>query len=483
MPRFPLVLLPPCFLFACAAPSRLQVAPAERPNIVIVLADDLGIGDPRCYNPASGIATPSMDSLATDGMRLTDMHSPSAVCTPTRYGLLTGRYAWRSSLQSGVLWGRSPALIEPDRDTLASLLGRAGYKTACVGKWHLGFGSADSVDYDEALSPGPLDLGFDRFFGIPASLDIPPYLFIEGDRPVEPLSLSIEASSMARHGGGGFWREGEIAPGFHHDEVLDRILFESQDFLQTHVGQTPDQPFFLYVPLPAPHTPWLPNESFQGSTTAGTYGDFVAQVDDRIGRLLATLDDLDLADNTLVIVTSDNGSHWGLDDIEEYGHRANNMWRGQKADIHEGGHRIPFIARWPDHIPAGSSRSELLTLTDLFATISSLVDVEPRQGAGEDSVDALGVFLDLELEAPPRDHAVHHSLNGHFALRMGRWKLIERQGSGGFTRVRVAEDEPPGQLYDLQADPSESTNLWLEHPEIVERLQAKLTELRAPTGH
>ncbi|MFT6362156.1 MAG: arylsulfatase A-like enzyme [Planctomycetota bacterium] len=448
------------------------------PNIVLVLADDLGIGDPRCYNPASGIATPAMDRLAREGMRLTDMHTPSAVCTPTRYGLLTGRYAWRSSLKSGVLWGNSPALIEPERQTVASLLRDAGYETACIGKWHLGFGDQDPVDYDARLDPGPLDLGFDRFFGIPASLDIPPYLFIEGDRSVQPLTTNIEGSSMARSGGGGFWREGEIAEGFRHEEVLDRILSESQIFLGEQAAMEDPTPFFLYVPLTAPHTPWLPTPKFRGTSEAGTYGDFVAQVDDALGQLLDTLDELDLADNTLVIFTSDNGSHWTLDDIDEFGHRANDTWRGQKADIHEGGHRVPFLVRWPGQVPAGSARPDLLVLTDLFATFASITNQTPAAGAGEDSYDALPVLRDLAIDEPVRDHAVHHSLNGVFALREGRWKLIEGKGSGGFTGVPTTEDDPPGQLYDLRLDPGEATNLYGEEPAVVARLQARLDTVR-----
>ncbi|MFT6041712.1 MAG: arylsulfatase A, partial [Gammaproteobacteria bacterium] len=448
------------------------------PNIVLVLADDLGIGDPRCYNPASGIATPAMDRLAREGMRLTDMHTPSAVCTPTRYGLLTGRYAWRSSLKFGVLWGNSPALIEPERQTVASLLGNAGYQTACIGKWHLGFGDQDPVDYGARLDPGPLDLGFDRFFGIPASLDIPPYLFIEGDRSVQPLTTNIEGSTMARSGGGGFWREGEIAEGFRHEEVLDRILSESQIFLGEQAATEGPAPFFLYVPLTAPHTPWLPTPKFRGTSEAGTYGDFVAQVDDILGRLLDTLDELDLADNTLVIFTSDNGSHWTLDDIDEFGHRANDTWRGQKADIHEGGHRVPFLVRWPGQVPAGSARPDLLVLTDLFATFASITNQTPAAGAGEDSYDALPVLRDLAIDEPVRDHAVHHSLNGVFALREGRWKLIEGKGSGGFTGVPTTEDDPPGQLYDLRLDPGEATNLYGEEPAVVARLQARLDTVR-----
>ncbi|MCP4861134.1 MAG: sulfatase-like hydrolase/transferase [Planctomycetes bacterium] len=471
----------PCFgslLLLSLIGCTQEVAPAKAPNILLVLADDLGYGDPGCYNSASHIATPAIDRLAAEGMRLTDMHTPSAVCTPTRYGLLTGRYAWRSSLKSGVLGGNSPALIEPERDTIASMLGRAGYRTACVGKWHLGFGAVDPVDYSAPLRPGPLDIGFDRFFGIPASLDIPPYLYIEGDQSVQPLSTEIAGSQLARHGGGGFWRKGEISEDFVHEEVLDRILTESQDFLRAHVAAEDIAPFFLYVPLTAPHTPWLPKEGFRGSTQAGVYGDFVAQVDDTFGQLLATLEELELDEDTLVIFTSDNGAHWKKSDIERYAHLANGEWRGQKADIHEGGHRVPFVVRWPGKIPQGSTRSELFVLTDMYATLAKVSGATPQVNGGEDSVNALPVLLNEQLDAPPRDTAVHHSLNGLFAIRHGNWKYIEGVGSGGFTQIKSPGGGPGGQLYDLAKDPGEKNNLWASEPERVADLQARLNALR-----
>ena len=473
--KLALLFLLPLVLVGCGSADRTP----QPPNILLVLADDLGYGDPGCYNSNSHIATPAIDRLAAQGMRFTDMHTPSAVCTPTRYGLLTGRYAWRSSLKSGVLWGNSPALIEPERDTIASLLGRAGYRTACVGKWHLGFGTEDPVDYAAPLSPGPLDLGFDRFFGIPASLDIPPYLYIEGDRAVQPLTAEIAKSELARNGGAGFWRKGEIAEDFAHEEVLDRILTESQSFLRDHVAADDDAPFFLYVPLTAPHTPWLPKQEFRGSSQAGTYGDFVAQVDSTVGQLLATLDDLDLSKDTLVIFTSDNGAHWKSSDIERFAHLANGDWRGQKADIHEGGHRVPFVVRWPGQVPEGSTRSELLVLTDLYATVSAISGAIIPEGAGQDSVNALSVFRNEQLDTPPRSAAVHHSLNGMFALREGNWKYIEGVGSGGFTQIKNPENGPGGQLYDLSKDPGERNNLWAMEPEIVARLQARLEQIRA----
>ena len=461
-----------------AAPAAPAATPVERPNVLFVLADDMGYGDPRCYQAGSRVPTPALDRLAHEGLRLTDMHTPSAVCSPTRYGLLTGRYAWRTELESGVLWGRSPLLIDPERETLADLFARAGYHTAVIGKWHLGLGATDPADYDAPLDPSPLDLGFDRSLVLPASLDIPPYLWIEGDRAEAPLADTVEASGQARHGGGGFWRAGERSAGFDHAEVLTRIVDEGADFVREAEAADPERPWFLYLPLTAPHTPWLPSEPFRGLTDAGVYGDFAAMVDAEVGRLLATLDELGLAEETLVVFTSDNGAHWTRGDRSEFDHRANGPWRGQKADVHEGGHRVPFLVRWPGHVPAGEVRHELGVLTDCYATFARLLGHAVPAGAAEDSVDQAAVWLGLELEEPPRTAAVHHSMNGLFALRQGRYKLIDGQGSGGFSKIPVAEDDPPGQLYDLRLDPGETTNLWHKKPDVVERLSRRLARIR-----
>jgi len=288
----------------------------------------------------------------------------------------------------------------------------------------------------------------------------------------------VQGSGLARHGGGGFWRQGAIAPNFHFQTTLDRIVDEGRAFVRDHERAHPDQPFFLYLPLTAPHTPWLPDAEFRGSTEAGVYGDFAAMVDDRVGRVLAVLDELELTGDTLVVFTSDNGAHWTPGDRDEFDHLANGPWRGQKADIHEGGHRVPFLVRWPGKVPAGEVRHELAVHTDLYATFAGLLGQEVPAGAAEDSVDLSAVWLGGEPEEPPRAAAVHHSLNGHFAYREGRWKLIESQGSGGFTKIQVADDAPEGQLYDLRLDPAETTNLWDERPEVVERLRAALAEVR-----
>lgn len=466
---------------AGAAGCRPVRSASERPNIVIILADDLGYGDTGVYNSASKIPTPNIDRLAKDGMQFTDAHSPSAVCTPTRYGLLTGRYAWRTSLKRGVLGGYSPSLIEPRRMTLASLLRDQGYATAAIGKWHLGFGNDQKTDYARPLRPGPTTAGFDVFFGIPASLDMAPYLYVENDRPVRAATEIAEASEQRRKGGRGFWRGGPIAPGFEHDEVLPTITERAVHYIEERAAETAESAFFLYLALTAPHTPWVPTEAFRGRSQAGYYGDFVAQVDDTVGRVARALDRTGTRDNTLVIFTSDNGAHWLASDIRQYHHRANGHLRGQKADIWEGGHRVPFIARWPGRIKAGTESQQLICHTDLLATIAAIVGVDLPPDAGEDSFDMLPALLDPSAEEPLRDAVVHHSNAGVFAIRRGDWKLILGLGSGGFTEPRTVEPTPGGplgQLYNLAKDPGEMTNLYAQHPEIVERLTSLLERYR-----
>ena len=339
-------------LFSCAflSLSCPFLEAATFPNIVLILADDMGVGDPGCYNPQSKIPTPNIDRLAREGLRMTDMHSPSAVCTPTRYGLLTGRYCWRTRLKESVLFGYGTALIAPDRATLASLLQRHGYRTAVFGKWHLGLGEGEKTDYSKPLAPGPLTVGFDRFYGIPASLDMAPYVYVDDTRVVEAATENIESTNYIRFGGKGYIVGGKIAPSFRHIDVLPVTTDKTVEFIDQ---QSAEKPFFVYVPFSAPHTPWVPTERYAGKSQAGPYGDFTVMVDDCVGQILEALERKGFKENTLVIFTSDNGSHWLPQDIKQYEHRGNLAYRGQKADIHEGGHRVPFVVRWPGQIEAG----------------------------------------------------------------------------------------------------------------------------------
>jgi arylsulfatase A len=469
-------------LFVVALASafvRAADAPVNRPSVVFILADDLGYGDLRCYNAESKIPTPHCDRLASEGIRFTDAHSPSAVCTPTRYGILTGRYSWRTALKSGVLQGYDPLLIEPGCLTVASLLKQHGYMTGAVGKWHLGLGDKKATDYNRPFPAGPHTVGFDYFFGIPSSLDFPPYVFVENDRAVERPSATIAASQMRRHGGAGFWRAGAIAPSFQHEDVLPAITDKAVEFIGK---QTKERPFFLYFALNSPHTPWMPTAEFRGKSQAGYYGDFVVQSDDAIGRVLAVLADRGLAENTLVILTSDNGAHWLPSDIEQYSHRANGSLRGQKADLWEGGHRVPFVARWPGRIKPGTTSDETICLTDLMRTIAAILDIPLPPSAGEDSYNILPALLGQRLTQPIRAATVHQSGDGTLAIRQGSWKLCFALGSHGFSEPRTTKPkpgEPLGQLYNLTHDPAEQQNLWSQEPEIVTRLTALLEQYKS----
>lgn len=477
-------------LTACTAQEEQAAAgsDAPRPNIVFILADDMGLGDIAAYNPDTLVPTPHLTQLAREGARFTDAHSPSAVCTPTRYGILTGRYSWRV-LERGVLWGRSPCMLEEEQLTLPEMLQQAGYTTGAIGKWHLGLGADEQTDYEKKLAPGPLEHGFDSFFGIPASLDMQPYCFVRDHAPTAPITRTIEGSQQARHGGGGFWRAGPIAEDFAHDQVQPRLIEEAVSWIGAR-GAARDageeSPWFLYLPLASPHTPWLPSAEFRGRSNAGVYGDFASMVDAGVGEVMTALTESGFADDTIVIFTSDNGAHWTPGDISKFGHFANGAVRGQKADIHEGGHRVPMIVRWPGQVPADSIRPELFGLNDWMATFAGLLELELPEQAAEDSFDqsavfASGVASEVAVGAPARDELVHHSLNGMFALRSGNWKLIEGLGSGGFTapnRVDPEEGQLPYQLYDLAADSRESVNLADEMPERVDELAARLDEMR-----
>ena len=453
--------------FLLFAPT-LALAAAAKPNIVVILCDDLGYGDVGCYNPASKIKTPRLDVLSKQGMRFADAHSPSAVCTPTRYGLLTGRYCWRTRLKSGVLNGYSAALIEPGRQTIASLLQKQGYRTGGFGKWHLGLGTLAKADYSLELRPSPNDYGFDHYFGIPASLDMPPYLFFENRKVLEqPTSAIADNGEIKR---GPYWRGGPIAPSFKIEEVIPKIQQQACTFIAESAASK--QPFFAYVALTGPHTPWVPTKQFKGKSAAGLYGDFVQQIDHTIGQIVDQLDHSAVANNTLLFVTSDNGAPWEKrDSVEAGGHWANASLRGQKADIQEGGHRIPFLVRWPGKVKAAAVCSEPICLTDIFATIAA---VEGVNSEAEDSFNLLPLLTGKQGRKPLREAVIHHSSEGLFSIRQGPWKLVLGRGSGGFTepvKVVPMPGEPDGELYNIASDPHEDRNLYQQRPEVVSRMR------------
>lgn len=462
----------------CATDSG-SPAGARHPNIVYILADDLGYGDVGCLNPESKIPTPNIDRLGRSGVVFTDAHSGSAVCTPTRYGVLTGRYCWRSPLKSSVLEGYSRALVDERRMTVASLLKSRGYRTACVGKWHLGLNwelkepGADGrreVDFDKPAGGGPVALGFDYFYGIPASLDMPPYVYVENDRAVAAATEQIGASEKPA-----YYRAGPVAPGFRHGDVLGVLTHKAVDVIDRHAAEHGDSPLFLYFPLTAPHTPIMPSGPFVGKSGVGAYGDFVCEVDWVVGEVMAALEHHGIADNTLVVFTSDNGCAplVDLEALRALGHDPSCHFRGHKADIYEGGHRIPFAASWPARIRPGGTCDHIVCLTDLMATAADIVDVPLPDNAGEDSVSMLPALLGTAAR-PAREAIVHHSVGGALSIRQGPWKLEFCAGSGGWSYPKPDEAAqaglPPIQLYDLRADPGERQNVQDRHPDVVARL-------------
>ena len=449
----------------------------NRPNIVYILADDMGYGDVSCFNGDSKVRTEHLDRIAAGGVRCTDAHAASAVCTPSRYSILTGRYNWRSWLKRGVTHGYDRPLIEPGRMTVASLLGDSGYRTACVGKWHLGWNwptrgdDPADVDYSQPITGGPTDLGFEEFFGIAASLDMPPYVYIDGDRPTALPDREVPGQAEK-----GFYRAGPIAPDFDHEQVLPRFADRADDFIR-RCGQA-GRPFFLYLPLSAPHTPILPTEEFRGRSGVSDYADFCLQVDAICGRLDRTLDELGLAENTLFVFTADNGCSPAADfaELHAAGHYPSYHFRGHKADIYEGGHRVPLIVRWPVALPAGTACGQTLCLGDLLATAAELVDADLPDNAGEDSVSSLPAWRGEAVE-PVREATVHHSIDGSFSIRRGRWKLEMCAGSGGWSPPKPGaecEGLPPIQLYDLEGDVGERANVQDKHPEVVAELRELL---------
>ena len=472
-------------------------APATAPNIVVILCDDLGYGDVQANDPACKIATPHMDRIAREGVRFTDAHTPSSVCSPTRYGLLTGRYNWRSRLQSGVLGGLSPRLIEPGRETIASLLKKQGYHTAAVGKWHLGMDwvklpaksvselgvesaqQARNVDYTQPIANGPNAVGFDTYFGISASLDMVPYTFIENNRvTVQPTA---DKTWPLHPGYDGKCRLGPAAPDFEVENVLPTLARKASDYIAARART--GQPFFLYLPLNAPHTPIAPTKPWIGRSGLNLYADFVMETDWAVGEVLAALDRAGIANHTLVVFTSDNGCspQAQIEVLRAKGHAVNGPLRGHKADVFDGGHRVPFFVRWPARIKPAVT-DQLVCLTDVFATCAEIVGAPLPATAGEDSFSFLPNLTGRGRSA--RNSVVHHTITGAFAIRQGPWKLALCPGSGGWSAPRdpeaVKQGLPASQLYRIaDGDIAEAKNVVAENPAIVSRLTQLLEQIVA----
>lgn len=475
----------------------------KQPNIVFIMADDMGYGDLSCYNAESRIPTPNMDALADQGMRFTDAHSPSAVCTPTRYGVLTGRYCWRTRLKRGVLGGYDAPLIETSRLTVASMLKHKGYNTACIGKWHVGLTFQDShgdpvqddekrVDFSKPILGGPSDLGFDyAYYNAACGTGSSPYGFIENDRFVDDEFSHYDSTVEPFETGGGMMGKSWVTK--DADVIIARKACE---YIEDRSKD--EAPFFLYLTPNAPHEPCaepVVPDFARGKSEAGSRGDLVWLFDWIVGQVMETLERTSQAENTLIMVTSDNGALPGdfvFNDegvrveanpdrrefeYRTYGHKSCGDFRGYKAHIWDGGHREPLIARWPGTIQCGTISDEVVCLTDLMATCAAIVGIELPDNAAEDSYDISPVFRDDELEQPLREATVHHSSHGVFSIRQGCWKLIQdTKTSGGWPTPRGERPVPgtPGQLYDIMKDPAEQNDLWEREPQVVARLSGLL---------
>jgi len=513
-------LLKAAAVMGLACGAQAQAAEQSKPNIIYILADDWGLGDVKTYGgDRCKIDTPHMDQLAAKGMKFTDAHTSSSVCTPSRYSVLTGRYDFRV-LESGVLNGYGAALIKPGRETVASMLREKSYATACIGKWHIGMGlpttdgktvrgTADrkkgtvdtNIDWNGTITEGPVDIGFDYYYGTTASLDMPPYVWIENNRFTEPGN---KPNDMCRPGPQG--------ASFKFDQVLPTITKKSVEWIGKQAKS--DKPFFLYMPLYSPHTPIVPSAPFKEKSPLGKYADFVIETDWAIGQVVQAVEQAGIADNTLIIVTADNGcspaAKSGFTDknkiafrmdksVEENpdAHYPSDIYRGHKADIYEGGHRVPFIVRWDGTVKPGSVSDQTVCLVDLYATCADMVGAKIADDAAEDSVSMLPVLTGKD--EPVREATIHHSYMGIFAIRKGKWKLAFSPSSGGWSnpipwssagltpevkarnlkrgRIQIdleqLEDHEFVQLFDMEADPAELNNLSGEFPEVV----SSLTEL------
>ncbi len=478
----------------------------EYPNIVFILADDLGYGDVGCYNSESKVPTPNLDRLAKEGIMFTDAHSPATVCTPTRYSLVTGRMAFRTG-NRGVFTGvGGPCMIEKERLTLPGMLKEKGYTTACFGKWHIGMtflnkegkpikrggvAGVKEIDYSRPIPDSPIHRGFDHFFGTaccPTTDWL--YAFIDGDRIPVPPTKMLDKSNLPKHVYARDNRPGMIAPDFKMEEVDLIFLEKSKKFLDDHVKTNPNKPFFLLHSAQAVHLPSFPADQFKGKTKAGPHGDFIFELDFVVGELMKKLEELGVADNTLVMFSSDNGPEIIpiVDMRATYKHDGARPWRGIKRDNWEGGHRVPFIARWPGKIKPGSRSDEMTSLTDVMATCAAIVKASLPNDAAEDSYNILPTLLGQESDKPIRPYMLHQTLNNSLGIRQDDWVFLDHKGSGGnrykgkagLEKYIIEETAPdaPAQLYNLKTDPGEKTNLYFKHPKIAKKLKEQLDQFK-----
>lgn len=485
----------------------------NQPNVVIILADDMGYGDVSCNNPNGRIQTPAIDQMAQNGLRFTDCHSAGALSGPSRYGLVTGRYFFRATPHQDY-WGYLAPYIEKERLTIGSMMQNAGYTTACIGKWHLGLGwqlkdptkpqilnqkkfDITNVDFSARVKDAPTERGFDYSFVLPASLDMPPYGFLRNDRMVDSDMVLVEnvyphtkpdtefawdrchtIDSDIYWERGVWWRNGEMSRSFKFEDCLTNVANEGIDFIERSAKK--NKPFFLYLPLTGPHTPWMATEETKGTTELGTYSDFIKDIDNVVARVNQKLEKLGIADNTIVIFASDNGAAWREEDIQQYGHNSNWNRRGQKGDAYDGGHHVPMVIYWPKHIEGGNMYHQTVGLVDIYATLAEITGQKLVKGQAEDSFSFKSV-LDGDLKTPTRDHILYLSAGNKIAIKKGDWKFINLLGSDGFTppyHLTPVKNGPKGQLYNLREDSMEQTNRYLTEKEKVAELSAEIEKLK-----
>ncbi len=472
-PPLPSILTKPGSLFLLTtllltgtlnAATTQSDATSQRPNILLILVDDMGYGDPQCFNPESRLKTPAIDRLAREGLMFRDAHAPHSTCVASRYGLLTGRYPFRDHYRN----------ISPKRLTLPKLLGRNGYNTGMIGKWHVGFDNFKGRDgtAKQSMTGGPVDRGFDEFFGLWGSLDQAPYFYMKNRSPVE---MPTEDGAGKNYWSedrfyNGNWLPGKIAPHFKHVEVTPRLTAGAIKYIDRSAHK--EKPFFLYLAFPSPHGPWVPTDEFKDKSPIGVFGDFAMQVDHSIGQVLQALDDQGITENTLVIFTSDNGPVWYQRDRLKYNHSSASIYSGMKADTWEGGHRMPFVVRWPALVSPNLVSDSMIGFTDIMATLAEIVGDHFSEAATTDSQSFLPV-LKGDTRYQVRETLIVNAKAQ--AFRHNNWKLITQKGPGGFTHWDGNPDEEPdGQLYDLAVDPSEKNNLWDVKPGMVKTLLSML---------
>lgn len=478
-------LFAPFLAFAvCALIHSTATADDTLPNVIVILADDMGLDSVSHFNQKLGLKTPNIDRLAAEGMSFTDAHSTSAVCSPTRYSVLTGRYNWRSRLKRGIVGQWERPLLEDERITLPEMFQSKGYHTACIGKWHLGWNwpskedgttsKLSEIDFTKPVTGGPIDHGFDSYFGDDVP-NWPPYAWRQDDRVLGEITTTMKGGTMVGVGAGPAVNDWDFRA------VLSEYSRRWHDYVVSQADSS--EPFFLYASMPSPHTPIAPGKGFQGQSGVSEYADFVIQTDHAVGQILAALDKTDQAKDTVIFFTCDNGTSPKADfpGLLKKGVHLNENWRGWKADAYEGGHRVPFVVRWPGKVQSGSTSLETITLADIMTTCAGVIGFAVPENCAEDSVSLLPVLLGQTTDGPLHQSVVHHSISGHFAIRKGSWKLLLCAGSGGWSPPREPEAKkqnlPAVQLFHLADDPKETNNLALSEPERVVQLRAELKSL------